>query len=524
MRRVLLFVTAACSVSGSDETQRPDPMPPLPAPTHVETERFRDAEACGQCHLVSDGSSVLHDATGANVSPVLLWRSSLMANAARDPYYLAVFAEELARAPHRAAEIEKLCTRCHGPAGSEELAAAGTHVTFAELTSGTSPAATLARGGVTCTLCHQITAASLEGDSAFSGKFAVGYQRKLFGPYTNPVTSPMTLIVNYEPTHGAHVMSSALCGSCHTVILPTPTGEIVEQATFLEWRASEFAGKAQHCQSCHVPTVDDEGRAIETAVASTPPTLSTRTPVGRHTFVGGNSYILKLLADAGDWSGANVPAEEFLAAAARNEEHLGGAARVSIHDARREGSAIVATVRVDNLTGHKLPTGYPSRRVWLHVVARAGGEVVFESGKKPLTTQPHRDLITSPDETQIWEAQLVDVHGEPTHRALDARRYSKDNRILPKGFNPTSADRVRTQVVGVGNDASFLPGSDEVTYRFGAPAGTTLEVELLYEPIRPEIVDAIEASATPAGTRFVDLARARPVEPVLIGRTTSAPL
>jgi hypothetical protein len=523
MRVAVLLVVcsvAACSVSGSGP-ERPEPLGPLPPPAHVETERFRDAEACAQCHLVAEDTTVLHDATGANVSPVLLWRSSLMANAARDPYYLAVFSEELARAPAQAASIEKLCTRCHGPAGSEELASGGGHISFAELTAGTSDAANLARGGVTCTLCHQITAASLEGDSGFSGKFAVGYQRKIFGPYSNPMTSPMMLIVNFEPTYGAHMAQSAVCGSCHTVILPSPTGEVVEQATFLEWRSSELATKGQTCQTCHVPAIDDQGVAISAPVASFPASLAARQPIGRHTFVGGNSYVLELLADAADWAGAGIPASELMAAAERDKEHLAGAANITITDAHREGGAVVATVRVENLTGHKLPTGYPSRRVWLHVTARAGGQVVFESGKEDtLADQPHRDTITSPDQTQVWEAILVDAAGNPTHRALDARRYGKDDRILPKGFAPTAADRPRTASVGVSNDASFVPGFDDVTYRFDAPAGTTLEIELLYQAIRPEIVDAIEASATPAGTRFVDLARARPVTPVVITRTT----
>lgn len=522
MRVAVLFVVAACSVSGS-QTERPAPLAPLPPPAPVETERFRDAEACAQCHLVADDTPVLHDAAGANVSPMLLWRSSLMANAARDPYYLAVFAEELARAPADAAATEKLCTRCHAPAASEELAATGAHLGFDELTAGTSDAANLARGGVTCTLCHQITAASLEGDSAFNGKFAVGYQRKIYGPYSNPMTSPMMLIVNYEPTQGTHVSGSALCGSCHTVILPGPSGEVVEQATFLEWRASEFATKGQPCQACHVPAIDDQGRAISTPIASFPASLGAREPVGRHMFVGGNSYVLNLLADAAEWAGAGIAASEFTAAAARDDEHLATAAKLSVVDAHREGGTLVATIRVENLAGHKLPTGYPSRRIWLHVTARAGGSVVFESGTRDtLTGQPHRDTITSPAEAQVWEAVLVDAAGEPTHRALDARRYGKDNRILPKGFAPTSADRARTASVGISGDTSFAAGSDDVTYRFTAPAGTSLDIELLYEAIRPEIVDAIEASSTPAGTRFVDLARARPVSPVVMA-TTNVP-
>ncbi len=38
-------------------------------------------------------------------------------------------------------------------------------------------------------------------------------------------------------------------------------------------------------------------------------------------------------------------------------------------------------VLVENLTGHKLPTAYPSRRVWLHVAIHdRNGLTVFESG------------------------------------------------------------------------------------------------------------------------------------------------
>jgi hypothetical protein len=48
--------------------------------------------------------------------------------------------------------------------------------------------------------------------------------------------------------------------------------------------------------------------------------------------------------------------------------------------------------------------------------------------------------------------------------------------------------------------------------------GATLAIELCFQALRPEIVDAIDASATPAGTRFVDLARARPEAPAIIAR------
>ena len=139
----------------------------------------------------------------------------------------------------------------------------------------------------------------------------------------------------------------------------------------------------------------------------------------------------------------------------------------------------------------------------------------------PLPAQPHRDEVVSADQAQIWEARLLGVDGVPTHRALDARRYDKDDRILPTGFAPTGLDKTRTAPQGPELDTTFVPGSDDVTYRppGGVPAGARLVIELLYEATSPELVEAVEAAGTPAGTRFVDLARARPITPVVVTRS-----
>ncbi len=516
MRRVLPFVVA-CTTGASQD--RPPPLPPLPPPGPVQTSRFRDADACAQCHLVDDSATALHDATGANVSPVLLWRASMMALAARDPYYLAEVAEA-------GSQNDALCTRCHAPAGSVELADSGAHLTFTDLTTSTEPAALLGRGGVTCTLCHQIDAANLGTDASFSGGFSVGYARQLYGRYGDPLTSPMQLIVSYTPTLGDQIASSALCATCHTVVI----GGVAEQATYLEWRSSMFATNSQTCQSCHVATVDAAGQPISTVVAGFPTGLAPRTPVGRHDFVGGNSYVLSLLGDATDWANAGVTSDELAASAARDDAHLATAAKLSIAALSRDpDGTLVVTVRVANQTGHKLPTGYPSRRMWLHVTAAgfesggvdASGAIVDGAGH-PLAAQPHRDVVDAADQAQIWESVMVDANGAPTHRTLDAVGYGKDDRVLPAGFAPTIADLALTRPVGVVSDPSFVSGSDDVTYRIAnAPAGTPIAIELLYEALRPDIVDALDATHTPAGTRFVDLARARPVAPVALA-TASA--
>lgn len=499
----LLLALAACA--GDVPEPRAEPLAALPPPSPISTDRFRDAETCGQCHLVNDVSKALHDPSGQNVSPVLLWRASMMGLAARDPYYLAVFAEEKARDPGRAAEIDALCTRCHAPAGHEE---SGGKIGFDTLVAdATSPAATLARGGVQCSLCHQIGPDNLSTDASFNGGFKVGYKREIYGPFTSPVTQPMMLMVNYTPTLGSHILDSALCGSCHTVVV----GSVVEQATFLEWRSSKYAGTDQTCQGCHVATSDDKGAPIVTAIAGFPTDLSVRSPVGRHDFVGANAYMLQLMSGAVEWLNAGVSAAELQASSARDAAHLTTAARVTIPAIDANGF----TVRVENLTGHKLPTGFPTRRMWLRVrVEGSDGRAVFESGTLDARgsiaggdRQAHRDEIKSSAEAQIWEATLVDANGDPTHRALDARRYGKDDRILPAGWAPSSADAARTASVGVSADTNFVAGSDEVHYRVAVPTGAKVTAELLYQSLSPATLDAIDETKTPAASRFLGMAK-----------------
>lgn len=513
-----MFACIACVIGCTTEDRLPRPLPlaALPVAGTVDTDRFADAAKCAQCHTA--GTSALRDVAGRDVSPVSLWRPSMMALAARDPFYLAVFAEELARDPDQRAMIERTCVRCHAPAGSEESDRA---LGFDALVSGTEPAAVLGREGVTCTLCHQIAARGLGEERSFTGGFDVDFGRMMFGPHANPVTDPMRMFVNFTPALGAHVARSELCGTCHTVIV----GSIVEQATYLEWRSSSVA-QTKPCQACHVPTDDSDGVRIATPIAKYPTNLSLRTPVGRHRFVGANAYMLRLIAGAEDWANTGLAPGELEAAAVESEAHLATAAKLMVSSQPGVDGTEVA-IRVSNETGHKLPTGYPSRRMWLHVTVVSGERIVYESGAVRAdgtlpgdsTLQPHRDRNDHADDVQIWQAVLVDRDGRPTHRALDAARYGKDDRLLPAGFAPSSADRARVAPVGVDGDANFAPGSDTVTYAVGdPPPGSIVRVELLYQSLSPMIVDAIDASRTPAGTRFVDLARANPPTPTVMAR------
>ena len=109
-----------------------------------------------------------------------------------------------------------------------------------------------------------------------------------------------------------------------------------------------------------------------------------------------------------------------------------------------------ADVVVENLGGHKLPTAYPSRRAWLHVIIRdAGGRAVFESGAlkpdgsvqgndndaDPLTFEPHYTEVRNGDEVQVYESIIGDANGRVTTALLNGVRYLKGQ--------PPAAARVR---------------------------------------------------------------------------------
>ncbi|MCA9609967.1 MAG: hypothetical protein KC619_30430 [Myxococcales bacterium] len=148
-------VDAAASDAGSDAgwPALPTPLGPLPAPTSALLDRFQTSQTCATCHQWS-GAGSLEDASGRDVSQYTLWRSSVMALSARDPYFLAALSHEIEEHPEATDTIEATCTRCHAGAGSVETGLTGEHITFEALTTATDPVATISREGVTCTVCQ----------------------------------------------------------------------------------------------------------------------------------------------------------------------------------------------------------------------------------------------------------------------------------------------------------------------------------------------------------------------------------
>ena len=73
--------------------------------------------------------------------------------------------------------------------------------------------------------------------------------------------------------------------------------------------------------------------------------------------------------------------------------------------------------------------------------------------------------------------------GAPTTGLLQATRYLKDNRLLPRGFDKRTADPEIAVLGAAAADADFTGDGDRVRYRFPSAPAATVEVELRYQPI-----------------------------------------
>jgi hypothetical protein len=465
-------------------------------------EIFFSAETCAFCH--SKGAGALVDEAGRDVSIWHDWQGSMMANAFRDPVFRAKLETELERSPGLEAVIQDKCTRCHAPMGrTQHYHDGGKDYGLAEAEGGE-----LAEDGVSCALCHQIQPDHLGEAGSFSGHYVVEGKREIYGPYEDVFTMPMRHHLDMTPMKGEQISDSGLCGSCHVLFTPVVDGEgrvhgeFPEQTVYLEWLNSDYAEGARErsCQECHL-------RRAEGAVKITrrPPWLETkREPFRQHTFDGGNSAVLALLREEAEKEHWHVREEQLEEAVGRAGEMLGRAVELKI-GTTRSGGQLGIDLAVRNRTGHKLPTGYPARRVWVHLrVMAADGVVVFESGgwdeelgdvrglDEPY--EVHHDVIERGDQVQVYQSVMGDLDGVMTHTLLRAASYLKDNRIPPRGFRSDGPEVAHTRVAGkaVGDedfnrgDDGEGTGMDVVHYRVAvgeARYPLRVEAELCYQSV-----------------------------------------
>ncbi|MDJ0657534.1 MAG: cytochrome P460 family protein [Xanthomonadales bacterium] len=503
-----------------------------------------------------------------NISIFGEWSSSMMGLAGRDPIFLAQLESEQALRPDIKDYTSNLCLSCHQVAGQRQFHIDnGDSVYFTaddmyvpptgKHRNASAEYGSLGRDGVTCTVCHQIMPDGLGEPDTFTGRFKTNPEPgTMFGPYATEDVKPyyMQQALGIEPKYGEQIKDAGLCGSCHTVKLPVlPRGAssppaddaptIHEQTTYLEWLNSNYSDpdNGETCQDCHMPGNFLDEEELTAVLANVEdkyfPKVANRaaddliTPLPkkgyrRHTLVGLNIFANRMFQQFpmdlgvttidpgtpdqfGQTPGSTVhrlrlTEMEMEAMAART---VSLAARIT----EKNDENWLLEVDLENLTGHKFPSGVGFRRAFLQVNAIShDGDVLWSSGStnaagvilgsdgKPLASeftmdwrelQPDYTTITSEDQVQIFETRHINDEQQLTTSFLGLAREVKDNRLLPTGWSPDGQYADATQLHQLGGEPLPVatPGSRSFEYRIPSHAGklSKVEVKLLYQAIPP---------------------------------------
>lgn len=517
------------------------------------TDTIRPAIDCDTCH-----SAPIYDA----------WRGTLMSQAARDPLLYAAMATANADAGGAGAGVAgDYCLRCHTPQAwlaGRSHPADGSALTAADVAD-----------GVSCALCHRLVDPQPTGSEAAT--IDVTVRAALTTPVPSGYVGSATLIVdpadnrrgpfNFDPALPYHTayqtdflgQTSAaatrarVCGTCHDVDNPLlawdsgrgqywpsamDTAPVVAEGalfpietTYSEWAASAYpvgvaaprfagatpGGVVSACQDCHMARTT--GTAADAAFTPVYRDCGVNGCLPGHAMAGGNAWMPVLLQDpawrlsaAGDAAALNTTARQAASMLTR-------AATLTM-TVTEEPSGPVATVRVINETGHKLPTGYPEgRQMWPNVRAYdAEGALVYEIGRyDPLSRRLIREAGT-----QVYEAKqgltpelaalLGLPEGESFHFILNNTTV-KDNRIPPRGYTQAAWDQPGLRPVG----ASYADGQhwDDVAY--GLPQSTARVIaRLYYQTASTEYIEFLKATGGVDGETLQALWSRNPSPPVLM--------
>ncbi len=457
--------------SGFDGTRgRESPLVFFPGTQVGTVEPVEAVSVCKQCH---HSESQDHP-----VSVFRDWSGSMMAQSARDPVFYAA----LAVANKDRTTSGEYCIRCHSPSGW--LAGHSEDFTGRSL-SGTD------FDGVQCDYCHRAgdplrpdTSIPMVGLPPGYGNGMHAVQRSAYpkrGPYGSLIGPHATVADSFQ-------RSSDLCGVCHDVSNPFYAQDRTHQPpyeygaierTYSEWAESWYAlqGDSGTCQSCHM-------RASAGYSCTYPSSFHAN--LAAHDFTGGNTFVPGILQDF--WPDADTAALSI--STLRAQSTLERAASLTV-TASRDSVGVAATVRVTNLTGHKLPTGYPEgRRMWIELIGQdSAGNTLFWSGR-----YTDGNLIRDAD-IKVYEVirGLTDTTaaasglppGASFHFILNDSVLS-DNRIPPRGYLRKTFLLRHAQPVG----ANYADGQfwDDTPYKLPASV-TDISATLRYQTIGKEYID-----------------------------------
>jgi hypothetical protein len=454
---------------------------------------FRTAGRCAGCHGHDPNAAAMVDEGGTDVNVVYDWRSTMMANSARDPFFRAKMEHEVLVNPAHQQAIENKCTGCHAPLGHHEQKILG----LPPFNAAMLDTSRIGIDGVSCLACHGISP-----DSA--GLLFSGTQRydtfQVYGPYPDDEINQaiMQFFVGFKPQYGQHIQDGRVCASCHSLITQTldlsgnPTG-------MSSWSrrpgtngrtATTPVHRPRPVRGCHLPRINDSIKlAIDYAF------LQGHSPFGLHHLAGGNAFMLKLMKQYQDE--LEIPASDvhFDSTIARTLYNLQErSVDMDLDLTGRTPDTAFIDVGLVNKAGHKFPSGYPSRRAFLElVVLDAGGDTLFKSGRidgsyevegQDPTYEPHYDVITNGSQVQIYELVMGDVNGDVTTTLERAKDPLKDNRLVPQGFSTSSPFYDTTLIAGVCPRATWI--STTTRWASRATAVMSCTITFLVRFTRPD--------------------------------------
>ena len=399
------------------------------------------------------------------------------AHASRDPIFLAM---NRRGQEETAGELGSFCVNCHAPLAVRE----GATTDGLDLESVPE-----ALQGVTCYACHNVEAIEanhnnglrLSGDETLRGR--------LKDPQNNGFHAS-----EYSPLlAGDSAESSALCGSCHDVVLPS--GVALER-TFAQWQGSVFAPEhapvpsaVSTCAGCHM-------RGKSEPVAAGGPTRTRHS----HHMAGVDT---PLSADSAD-SAALADAQR-----AELQRQLDTTLRIELCVQFTSDQRSAVEVIIDNASaGHAFPSGAAhDRRAWVELIAYSDGAPLYQSGVVPA------DLpVTELDDPDLWlfRDEVRDLDGKPTHMFWDIASLTEQTIAAQVTSDPSDPDYYLSHAV-----RRFPRKSSE--FIDGTPDRVTVRVRL--QPIGLEVLDDLITSGH-LDPRFRD---AMPTFDLLPNRQLAAP-
>lgn len=504
---------------------------------------FPTSKLCSGCHGKDSLERAMVTTGGVDVNVYDDWRSSIMANSAKDPFWRAKVSHEILVNPAHSLDLQDKCTSCHAPSGHYQ-AKLKDHAAYYTLDDVRTDS--LGLDGVTCQICHAQSPKQL--GELFSGQlnFDTNNIRVAYGPYEFIFAPPMQQFAGVTPKYGPHINDAGLCAGCHTLITQTVdnngqyTGNtFVEQATYHEWLNSRYADDQDNvtCQGCHLPQLYDE-----IIIAANYQFLTPKSPYGLHEMAGANTAMLNIMKQNAVLLDIDALPEHFDSSIAATFRMLQQKTLdLALSPNQLSGDTARFTLRLHNRAGHKFPSGYPARRAWVEFIAiSTSGDTLFHSGAtdpdyrlvhEDTEFEPHHQVISSPDQVQIYEQVSGDVNGKFTNVLERGYLALKDNRLTPEGFKTTHPVYDTTTIVGHAlTDPDFNrnpitgaegSGSDELFFHI--PVGdykgyVRVEAHVWYQSMPRKWLDPMFVYASPEIDAFRNMFFASDNRPVLVAR------